>query len=169
MNFSRVSSISTNHALAHCRRNFGWCGVILVVLIGFTQQMLHAQTDTARITGSVTDSTGAVIPNAAVIVTNLEQGAAYNAVSDATGNFTVAALPRGTYNVSVTAKGFQGESEGVTLDVSQVQAINFKLTPGTVATTVTVTVATGSIPGYIRRSIFPAILPFAMYFCTASR
>ena len=113
-------------------------GVLLMLLV---QPLVHGQTDTARITGSVADPSGAVIPKAAVTVTNVEQGTVYNTVSDATGNFTVAALPRGTYNISVTASGFQTQSEGVTLDVSQIQAVNFKLSPGEVTTSVTVTAA----------------------------
>ena len=113
--------------------------LICVLLMSLIQPMVHGQTDTARITGSVADTSGAVIPGAAITATNVEQGTVYNVVSDGTGNFTLAALPRGTYNVSVTANGFQGQSEGVTLDVSQVQAINFKLSPGQVATSVEVT------------------------------
>ena len=121
-------------------RNSGWKALIPLILV-FHQLTVYAQTDTARIQGSVTDSTGAVIQQASVTVTNLDQGTVYNAVSDGTGSFTVAALPRGTYNISVAANGFQGQSQGVTLDVSQVQAVNFKLSPGAVTTSVTVTSA----------------------------
>lgn len=113
--------------------------LISVLLVLFVQSIAYGQTDTARIAGSVADTSGAIIPNAAITVTSLEQGTVYNAVSDGTGNFTVSALPRGTYNVSVTANGFESQSQGVSLDVSQVQAINFKLSPGAVTTSVTVT------------------------------
>ena len=129
------------YALSCPRRNSGWMALISVLLMLLAPPTVQGQTDTARITGTVADASGAVIPGATVTTTSLDQGMTYNSISDATGNFTVAALPRGTYNVSVAAKGFQSQSEGVTLDVSQVQAINFKLNPGEVTTSVTVTAA----------------------------
>ena len=121
--------------------NPGWVTLLSVLLMLVIQPLVHGQTDTARITGTVADASGAVIAKANVTVTNVEQGTVFNAVSDGTGNFTVAALPRGTYNISVAAEGFQSQSQGMTLDVSQVQAINFKLSPGEVTTSVTVTAA----------------------------
>jgi len=136
-----TSSTVQNHSFFRAGREHRWLALAFVLLMTFIQPVVHGQTDTARITGSVADASGAAIAGATVTVTNLEQGTVYNSVSDNTGNFVVAALPRGTYNVSVTAKGFEGQSEGVTLDVSQVQAINFKLSPGEVTTSVTVTSA----------------------------
>lgn len=139
MKFNCISFRLQDRSFPRSHGNPVWMTLISMLLMMVLQPMVHGQTDTARITGSVADTSGAVIPGATVTITNLEQGTAYNAVSDGSGNFTVAALPRGTYNVSVTANGFQSASEGITLDVSQVQALNFKLTPGAVTTSVTVT------------------------------
>jgi hypothetical protein len=100
---------------------------------------LFAQTDFASIRGTVTDETGAAIPAASLQLKNLDTGAQKAAVADAIGNFHFEALVRGNYQISVAAKGFQSEVQSVTLDVSQIQAINFKLNPGTVNTTVEVT------------------------------
>ena len=130
-------------ALSCSSRSFAWSQhwamASFACLLLLTGPTLCAQTDTARITGSVADQLGAVIPGAALTVTSLEQGTTYSAVSDGEGNFAIPGLPRGTYNVSVSANGFESESQGVTLDVSQIQAINFKLSPGAVTTSVTVT------------------------------
>src|SRR2546425_11835191 len=60
-----------------------------------------AQTDRGTITGTVADATGAVIPGATVEARNVGTGAVYRAGSSETGNFTLAQLPAGTYEVSV--------------------------------------------------------------------
>src|SRR5690348_14703740 len=66
-----------------------------------------AQTGTeGSILGTIADATGAVIPGAAVTVTNVETGVAYKAVSDSGGFFQILALPRGMYSVTVQKTGF---------------------------------------------------------------
>jgi hypothetical protein len=116
---------------------------LLLAMVAFAIALLtaslHAQTDTAQIQGSVSDPTGAAIPGATITVTNLDTGAAQTVKSDDAGNFTVSALVRGHYSAKVEAAGFQTEIQGMLLNVSQVQALNFKLAPGAASTTVTVT------------------------------
>lgn len=102
-------------------------------------QPAQAQTDTAQIQGTVQDASGAVIPGAKVTVTNLDTGAVAKATSDGSGNFTVNALVRGHYKAEVQATGFETEVENLTLDLSQVQALNFHLSLGAASTTVNVT------------------------------
>ena len=110
-----------------------------VLLTCLTLPGLFAQTDFASIRGTVMDDTGAVIPDATIQLQNLDTGAKQAAVSDASGNFHFEALVRGNYQATVSAKGFQNEVQAFTLLVSQIQAINFKLNPGSVNTTVEVT------------------------------
>jgi hypothetical protein len=98
-----------------------------------------AQTDTARIQGTITDPTGAVIPNTIITVTNADQGATFSATSDSGGNFIISGLPRGNYKIKVDASGFTSVEQSFALDVSQVRALDFKLQPGTTSQTVTVT------------------------------
>ncbi len=122
------------------RRFIGWYFLpYLMFLLSLGMTHLNAQTDTARIQGTVTDASGAAIPNANVVVTNVDQGTSYNATADASGNFSIAALPRGNYTAKVQVEGFESQSQSLTLQVSQVQALNFKLKPGSVSTSVTVT------------------------------
>lgn len=120
-------------------RSRGRVALFAFLLLLLSSFHAAAQTDTARIQGSVVDTSGAAIRGAAVTVTNVEQGTVFSATSDDAGNFTIAALPRGTYTATVLANGFEGQTQTVILQVSQVQAINFKLNPGAVTSVVTVT------------------------------
>ena len=70
---------------------------------------LFAQTDTGNIVGTVTDATGAVIPDAPVTATNTETGQKLTAVSNGAGEFNILAVPRGSYSVAVKVKGFQSK------------------------------------------------------------
>lgn len=117
----------------------GYLLTCLMFLLFLGAPQLKGQTDTARIQGSVTDASGAAIPDAMITVTNTDQGTIFNSTSDSSGNFIVAALPRGNYQAKVQATGFQTVLQNLKLEVSEVQALNFKLVPGSVATTVTVT------------------------------
>jgi hypothetical protein len=110
----------------------------LCLLLGSSGGM-RAQTDTGRVTGTVTDSTGSVIPNATITLTNTESGAIQTVTSDATGNFTFAVVPRGAYHVDATRSGFKTTGQNFTLQVSQVQTLDFHLNVGGSSETVEVT------------------------------
>lgn len=102
---------------------------------------MHAQTDTALIEGSVTDSSGAHIRGAKVTLTNTDTGATHIVTSDNGGRFRFTALVRGHYKAEIRAEGFESQVQNFALDVSQVQALDFHLAPGSVNTEVTVTEA----------------------------
>ena len=61
-----------------------------------------AQSDRGTITGTVTDPAKAMIPNVPIEAKNLETGAVYQAASSATGNYTIAQLPVGTYQLTAS-------------------------------------------------------------------
>src|SRR5271165_1393411 len=65
-----------------------------------------AQFDTGTITGTVTDSSDAVVPNATVTVTNTGTGIQTTLPTDSNGGFVASALPFGQYVVSATGAGF---------------------------------------------------------------
>ena len=100
---------------------------------------LFAQTDTGSIVGTATDSTGAVIPGAAVTVANTENGLKFTAVSDGAGEFKILAVPRGNYTVLIEAKGFRSQSTKVTIIVTTTQNVIFQLKAAGGTTTVEVT------------------------------
>src|SRR5256885_10361941 len=71
---------------------------------------LEAQSSVGTITGLVTDSSGAVIPNAVVVATNTATGAKAQTVTSSTGNYVIPNLPVGPYEVGVAISGFKASS-----------------------------------------------------------
>ena len=91
-------------------------------------------------TGRVSDSTGAIIPKAAVTAHNVDTGVDTPTVSTATGDYTIPYLKPGNYVVSAAAKGFEkGLHTGINLQVGQTSTVNFTLAVGHITETVTVT------------------------------
>jgi hypothetical protein len=89
--------------------------------------------------GTVTDSSGAVIPSASVQLKNLGTGQTRQTATDAQGRYTVADLPIGQYQAQASAQGFQTEiRNGVTLTVGAQTVVDFSLPVGTAQQTVTV-------------------------------
>src|SRR5258706_14480483 len=68
---------------------------------------LKAQSTLGTITGLITDSSGAVIPNAVVVATNTATGAKAQTITSSTGNYVVPNLPVGPYEVTVAISGFK--------------------------------------------------------------
>jgi hypothetical protein len=114
---------------------------IAILVFSFTGRALFAQTDTGSIAGTVTDPTSAVIPGATITATNTATGQKLSAVSNGTGNFTILAVPRGTYTVSASAPNFASDSAVVTVTLTETQTVTFELQPAGAATTVTVSAA----------------------------
>lgn len=86
---------------SHC------CATLLAVVWLLFAASLNAQSvSTAQLHGTVHDQTGAVIPNAAVTVTDASKGFSRATVTDGQGNYQVLLLPPGTYTVMATAAGF---------------------------------------------------------------
>jgi hypothetical protein len=111
--------------------------LLTICFSGFAQ-------DTARIDGTVTDKSGAVIPGAKVTIANPDKGYTRELVSDSAGVFSISAIPIGDYVVTAEASGFQKlVRSGITLQVGQVQRVDMQLTVGQVTQEVTVT---GNLP-----------------------
>jgi protocatechuate 3,4-dioxygenase beta subunit len=89
--------------MEHLHRFFvAFC--ILLAAVG----TLHAQTaTTGLITGTVTDSSGAVIPGAAIELENLGTSARYAQVTNESGHYTFPNLPPGPYRLKATQAGFR--------------------------------------------------------------
>ena len=83
------------------------CPLIAMSLL-FSAPLLHAQGGaTGTILGTVTDSSGAVVPKATVTVTNVGTSVSSHTETSGTGNYTVPYLNPGVYRVTVEAQGFQ--------------------------------------------------------------
>jgi hypothetical protein len=99
-----------------------------------------AQTDRGTITGTLADSTGAVVPGASVQVTNTETGAQYDTVTTGTGNYTLASLVAGNYNLTVAVTGFKKfTQEGIQVTVAQTARVDVTLEVGAISDAVTIT------------------------------
>lgn len=98
-----------------------------------------SQLDTGVILGTVLDPSGAVVPNASVIVQNQGTGAAWNLTTDSSGNYIASALPVGSYRVTGSAQGFKTKvNEDLRLQVSDRLRVDITLETGQVSERVTV-------------------------------
>jgi Carboxypeptidase regulatory-like domain/TonB-dependent Receptor Plug Domain len=116
--------------------------ILGVVLMALSTSMVFAQMDQGAITGVVQDSSGAVIPGAQVTLTNIGTGLVLKTKCNATGDYFFSPIKTGTYTVSASAPNFQTTvQDNVVVHVTDRLNIPFKLTPGKVSETVTVTSA----------------------------
>jgi len=94
---------------------------------------------TATILGTVSDPSGAVVPNAKITMTNVDNGFVRSTTSNNTGNYSARELPIGRYQVRVEAQGFKTyEQKDITLNVNDTLRIDAALQIGTVGQSVTV-------------------------------
>ena len=125
-------------------------GASLISLAAVLSVMLslcaHAQVSGATLTGTVTDSTGAVIPNVQVSIKNEGTGETRSVTVDATGFYSAPNLLPGKYDVTATATGFSTTVQnGITLTVGAQQLLNIKMKVGQVAEKIEVTDAAPSV------------------------
>jgi hypothetical protein len=93
----------------------------------------------SELTGIVTDQTGAVVPDAKIVLTDPGTGSSKTTTSGATGLYDIAGLNPANYNMKVTAKGFESFAQnGVVVNVSATARVDIKLTVGSETQTVTV-------------------------------
>ena len=110
-----------------------------IVISVFCAAALYAQTQTATLRGSVKDGSGAVVPNATLVLTNLSQNRPWSTQSNDSGEYLFVQIPPGSYSLSVEAAGFKKflQSE-FTLEVAQVAAVDITLDVGSTAEVVEV-------------------------------
>lgn len=121
------STMKSNRALVRI--------LLLIIALGASA---WAQ-DTASITGTVTDASGAAVPKAQVAVKDSEHGINRTGASNDTGDFLFSSLPIGSYDLIVTAPGFKKyEAKGVVLRVAEKARVNVALEVGTISTEVVV-------------------------------
>ena len=102
----------------------------------------YAQTDRGTITGNVTDPAGAAVAGAAIEARNTETGAQYQGATTTTGNYTLAQLPAGTYEMAVAVPGFKKYiRQNVVVQVAQTLRLDVGLELGATTDSVTVTEA----------------------------
>ena len=92
------------------------------------------------ITGTVTDTSGAVVPNAPVVITNESTGEVRNAVANGQGDYALRDVLPGPYTVSVNPTGNFGKAtqSGIRVEVNRAVRVDFSLQPGNVTSQVVV-------------------------------
>ncbi|MBB5056842.1 hypothetical protein HDF16_001527 [Granulicella aggregans] len=103
---------------------------------------LHGQAVSGTIVGTVTDPTGASVPNAQITIILTGQSVTYTTVSNESGNFTEPNLPSGTYTVTIVSQGFKKETrENIAVLTNQTTRVDASLSTGSSSETITVTSA----------------------------
>ena len=115
-----------------------------LLIAAFAASCATAQLNTATMFGTVTDATGAAVPNATVILTQTQTNFTRQTTTNGVGEYRAEFLPVGPYTVKVTSGGFQPlEQTGIVLTATQEAAINYALKAGSDNTVVEVT---GQVP-----------------------
>jgi len=119
------------------------CTLFIATGMMFCGYSASAQSSVSgSISGTVTDSSGAVITNAGITVKNTDRGDARTMKTNSAGYFTAQALPLGTYSVTVSAPGFKTDTVvGLVLHAADALTVNRSLVPGAVSEVVTVNAA----------------------------
>jgi outer membrane receptor protein involved in Fe transport len=152
-----TNGISILNAAHHClerKPGFRFIGALLLILA--LALSVSAQTFRGTILGTVTDPNGAVVSGATVTVKNTGTGLERSTITDDGGNYTIAELPIGTYEVRVDQKGFvPSVVSNVAVEVASERRVDTKLTVAgadtivIVAPTVQVETTTNTLGGTI--------------------
>ncbi len=114
------------------------CILLLAVLLGAS--LAFTQAVNGSLLGTVTDASGAVVPNARVTITERDTGISRSATTNESGNYTFSDVPPGTYNVAVEQTGFKRAIRAnVDVIVNTSVRIDLALQPGQLTETVNVT------------------------------
>ena len=123
-------------------RAFCYMAFSCVFFILLPNHFAFGQVDEGSITGTVTDTTGALIPGAQVTLVNTDQGITMQTRTSATGGYTFSPVRIGHYTIKVTGKGFETTTQtNLTVQVAQVLQVNVTMKAGAATETVEVTSA----------------------------
>src|SRR5271169_3330372 len=104
------------------------CFMLLLLSLILAETFASAQTFRGTILGTVTDTSGAVLPGATVKVKNAGTGLERTTQTTAEGNYTISELPIGTYVVTITQSGFQTSvTSNVAVDVATERRVDISL------------------------------------------
>jgi hypothetical protein len=112
--------------------------ILTLVLLAITPPAFSQIVDSGRISGTVSDVSGAVVGSAPVTFLNTATGLSDKAVTESSGLFVSPPLPPGDYDVTVEVAGFNKEVQHVRLEVAQRAALTITLSPGKATETVNV-------------------------------
>ncbi len=119
---------------------------IALCLLFAARPDLRAQSIYGTITGTVTDASGAVVPNADVVLANASSGDVRKSTTNSDGYYSFSSVPAGTYTLTIDAAGFnKSETSGIQLVGAATLNFNFSMQVGSSKTEVEVTSAADQI------------------------
>ncbi len=127
----------------------------------------HAQQSLGALSGTVTDQTGAIVPNSTITLLDDQTAAKRTAASNSAGNYSFQALPIGTYSLTITVPGFNTEKvSSILIQANRTASLPIKLRAGDVSTSVDVAAnaalnATDPTNGYVLDAGTIAKIPLA--------
>ena len=106
----------------------------------------YGQVSTGSIRGTVSDPSGAVVPDTVIVLTNIRTGVTQSVRSDGSGNYLIDFVPTGEYKITAEMLGFKKfERENITLDMSRQLRVDIPIPPGLVTETVSVNATTSLV------------------------
>jgi hypothetical protein len=135
-----TKSLSVGGGARPSQKGRGFVVVLIFALMSVVVSTpLLAQYDSAQISGTVHDPTGALISDATVQIQNRDTGLVRQTVTNSSGIYILSHIPPGVYTITATSQGFSSESRtGVALVVSQSSTFDFSLKPGSSTETIAV-------------------------------
>jgi len=127
--------------MSHRSSAFRWfiAGALAVLTLVWFNYPAYGQVLYGSIVGTVTDPTGAVVPNSSVVATNVATGSKHEAAADDAGRYTVRNVPQGNYEVRISASGFKTVvKSNVGISINTVTRIDQVLEVGQLTEQVTV-------------------------------
>ena len=138
-------------------RTLGLCAAL--ALFAVAGACCYGQNADASLSGTVTDTTNAVIPGAALTLTNEATGLSRTAKADAAGEYNITTISPGRYDLTVSASGFATTiNKGIQLTISQEGRVDVHLAVGQAQQTVTVTAGASAI-NYTNATLGGGIAP----------
>ena len=109
------------------------------LLAAFGASSAFSQAVSSSIIGTVTDASGAAVPNAKVTITEMNTGVVHAITANGSGNYTLVDIPPGRYQVAVEMTGFKKEiKQNIDVVVDTTARVDMRLSPGAVTETVEV-------------------------------
>src|SRR3989454_5669822 len=139
-----ANSMTEEGSMRSVRVVLGVVAIVLLVALA-TAVSLHAQTAaSSTVTGTVSDKTGATVPNAKVDLEDVDTKAKTSSTTGSDGGYTFPSVRPGNYTLTVSAKGFrQAVVSGLKLEIGKSALVNVTLEVGEMAQIVEVTAGTG--------------------------
>ncbi|HEY3626187.1 MAG TPA: TonB-dependent receptor [Terracidiphilus sp.] len=127
-----------------CRR-IAWICALTLCFVHLPCSKVRAQVNTGNLSGQVTDSTGAVIPNAKLTIRDDDNGYTREVETSGDGSYVYPDLPIGHYTVTVEASGFQSQKGSAVISVGIRSRSDFRLNVGPTGQTIEVTASESAL------------------------